>query len=312
MIFMHRLAELDIHDSFFKRVFLLTKIWMNNEAMILASHSGMLSSYALEVMLLNMFNKVGDNYETPVEAFFDFFRVLNEIEMDSEIIGFHGIYNIDDYYNSMVDPQFDLDVINNDEKDGRTYSIGYVQMQALRSFVEKFKTLDKVQNFNLANQVVTLKNLNILDPLFNGNNLGKSVNYFSFSRFKMLVKYVLKMVGELEEMEEDEEVDSLIYLSKLAKFFENTISQNSSEALLALMNKPSFVLFDDDEEENKEIEFDFCNFEKVYGKTNGKIPGNITLEILQNFEEQKQAKVNLKSFYDISYIENFMLKAKFK
>ena len=76
LLFMHHLEENYFDYNFYKRTLLLIKAFCYYQASILGSSAGALGSYALEVMVIYMFNLHYDKFNTETEAFFTFFKIF--------------------------------------------------------------------------------------------------------------------------------------------------------------------------------------------------------------------------------------------
>ena len=84
------------------------------------------------------------------------------------------------------------DIIKSNEE--ISYLINIDDIAQLKKEFDKFKDFDKLQNFNSNKKAINLKYMNIVDPIFPTNNLGKSVNFHNFSKIKKIFEYASKEV----------------------------------------------------------------------------------------------------------------------
>ena len=93
-IFMHNLEKNYLDPYFYKRTLLLIKSWCYYEGNILGSNIGLLGSYALEVLVIYMFNNYKGKFNSELEAFFTFFNMISKINWENQIVTIYGIYDI--------------------------------------------------------------------------------------------------------------------------------------------------------------------------------------------------------------------------
>jgi hypothetical protein len=85
---------------------------------------------------------------------------------------------------------------------------------------------------------MNLKFVNIVDPTFSKNNLGKSVSKLNYSRIKCGIKKHLKKVNDLYEsasLEEDKNQGQEILLRGLLSMFQTTFECIGAHPVLSLM-----------------------------------------------------------------------------
>ena len=92
-IFMNNLVNTYFNSYFYKRTLLLIKSWCYYEGNILGSNIGLLGSYALEVLVIYMFNHSKEKkFNTELEAFFTFFDMISKVNWDNQLITIYDIY----------------------------------------------------------------------------------------------------------------------------------------------------------------------------------------------------------------------------
>ncbi len=103
--FMSYLENQGLANSFFKRTLILIKAWCYYEGCILGSNNGLLASYALEVLVIYLFNS-NINFKSEVDAFYCFFKMVNEIDWDKYVFTIFGIIPNEKYYESLKTVSF--------------------------------------------------------------------------------------------------------------------------------------------------------------------------------------------------------------
>ena len=68
MLFFHQVDRLIGRDHLFKRSIILVKAWCFYESRILGAHHGLLSTYALEVLVLYVFHVFNQSLRGPLEV----------------------------------------------------------------------------------------------------------------------------------------------------------------------------------------------------------------------------------------------------
>ena len=84
------------------------------------------------------------------------------------------------------------------------------------------------------------KLFNIIDPLDSQNNLGKSINYHSFSKMKKAFEYMakeIKMINKIKALN-----DPFLYFNYLLKLFNVTLSMNFIELFINYLNIPKIIV----------------------------------------------------------------------
>lgn len=105
---------------------------------------------------------------------------------------------------------------------------------------EKFKDIDKTQNFNTNRKSITVKYLNIIDPMFNNNNLGKSISFHNFSKIKKVVELVYSDIEKIISLRNTN--NPLKYLNSLLKLFSKSQISNSPELFFNTLSQPKIVI----------------------------------------------------------------------
>ena len=83
------------------------------------------------------------------------------------------------------------------------------------------------------------KMINILDPLNNHNNLGKSINYHSKSRMKLVISFTMKKIKKIKELRKSS--NPFIYMNSLLNLFKDTLSTIDLELFEKYLKVPKII-----------------------------------------------------------------------
>ncbi len=77
-------------DHLFKRSIILMKAWCYYESRILGSHHGLLSTYALTILIMYIFNVYYDELESPLEVLYYVLQYFCKFDWDNYAISIDG------------------------------------------------------------------------------------------------------------------------------------------------------------------------------------------------------------------------------
>ena len=135
-------------------------------------------------------------------------------------------------------------------KENINYLINIDDIALLKKEFDKFKDYDKLQNFNSNKKAINLKYMNIVDPIFPTNNLGKSVNFHNYSKIKKVFEYASKEVDVIISSRNNS--DPYNYLNLLLKIFNKTVTFYNSELFYFTLPQPKIIITP----KNMEIDYD--------------------------------------------------------
>ena len=238
-IFMHNLEKNYLDPYFYKRTLLLIKSWCYYEGNILGSNIGLLGSYALEVLVIYMFNNYKGKFNSELEAFFTFFNMISKINWENPIVTIYGIYDI------VTLSKYDLNLENflsSNEQD-KEQKIIYTEIREFVKQFERFNDIEKVQIFNINSKSIVLSkyNMYIIDPIYNTNNLGKSVNFHNSSRIKELFDYMDTQCQDLIKLK-TEKISPYNYFNEISNLFSTLITSNDSELFKIKLSEPKILI----------------------------------------------------------------------
>lgn len=210
-----------------KKSIILVKAWCYYESRLLGAHHGLLSSYALEIMVLFIINIYGSQLVCPLDTFQRFLQVFAEFDFDNYCLSVFGPIPLDSFPNPHIDEQqlppgsrllSDEDLRDSvmeysaKPKDS-TSAIEWLSPQLSCSSTEK----PHIQ--------LMKKHLNIMDPLLPSNNLGRSVSRTSYIRMKMAFSHGAKSLAYILQHEPS------VASQKISLFFNHTWSSTHRVAL---------------------------------------------------------------------------------
>lgn len=213
-------------DHLFKRSIVLVKAWCYYESRLLGAHHGLISSYALETMVLHVFNLYGKELTSPLDLLRCFLQVFSKFDWDKYALTILGPL-----------PLTFLDAPNHEipAEDQQLCAHPLLEYDALRNAVNQYsvKPEGAVEALDLLHVSITKRGstlqlstngvtfprkfLNILDPLLPSNNLGRSVNGASFSRIKRALKLGWQVLEEITQMH------PLAASESISAYFKNTL-----------------------------------------------------------------------------------------
>ena len=209
--------------NIYKRTLILVKIWASYEANLLGSSVSLLATYALETMFLYYFNNIffnniskiasyNDlifNFNNEINIFYDFIKELSKIDYDKYIISVFGLIskqNFTEFHNNSA--LFTKNLLNKKYKDiKQLLSINETtEIKNIFSNIKDMVELNFINNCDIDNtsyfsnskkNIYYIKHLNIIDPIYDTNNLGKSLNYFNYTKFKNILLYYNKKIESI-------------------------------------------------------------------------------------------------------------------
>jgi hypothetical protein len=291
LIFIHYLETNSFKQVLFKKSLFLIKAWCYYEGSVLGSNMGLLASYALEILIIYMFNNYSGKFTNEIGALFTFFKMMNETDWDKSIVTIFGCLSIDTFYEKLKIFDFKLEALLKEMIENKYSPIDFEASVKLAKTFEKFADMDKIQNFFSNKKAITTKYLNIIDPMFHTNNLGKSVNFHNFSKIKKVFGYVNNEADKINMVKLNGSLTPHEYLNSLLNFFNKTVIANNPELFNLYLPMPKLIIIPDnkwaDDEESKdgnenEQKEKFCNnFNEEYN--NDIFPENEFDLLIKNF-----------------------------
>ncbi|XP_010508846.1 PREDICTED: uncharacterized protein LOC104785349 [Camelina sativa] len=189
-------------DHLFKRSIILIKAWCYYESRLLGANTGLISTYALAVLVLYIINSSYSSLSGPLAVLFKFLDYYASFDWENYCITVTGPVPISSLPD--ITGTGDHEVVLNEK--------------FFRECVETYSVQTKVVEAN--RQIFPVKHFNILDPLKHSNNLGRSVSQGNVPRLRhaftlgvQRLRDILSVPGETMGW-------------KLEKFFRNTLDRN--------------------------------------------------------------------------------------
>ena len=249
----------------FKRTILLIKAWCFYEGNLMGSNIGLMASCALEISVIFMFNLYYKNIKDEVEGFFYFFNLMNSIDLENNIISLFGLISDDKFRDKLFNNENSEKEKDNNINDILNVPFWYIDntcnnndylinLNDIKNFLQKIinseikLSISDNKDEKFFKKIFQSKLFNIIDPLDSQNNLGKSINYHSFSKMKKAFEYMtkeIKMINKIKALN-----DPFLYFNYLLKLFNVTLSMNFIELFINYLNMPKIIV-DSEVDENK-------------------------------------------------------------
>ncbi|GAA0154488.1 hypothetical protein LIER_12452 [Lithospermum erythrorhizon] len=169
----HVVDRLVGNDHLFKRSILLVKTWCHYESRILGSHHGLISTYALETLVLYIFHLFHSSLTTPLVVLHRFLDYYSKFDWSKLCISLNGPVS------KSTLPDIIVEKLDNE---GNKFLLSEDFLRACMDMFSESSSDDAQKTF-------PPKYLNIVDPLKEYNNLGHSVHRANFYRIQSALRY---------------------------------------------------------------------------------------------------------------------------
>ncbi|MCL7037044.1 hypothetical protein MKW94_007424 [Papaver nudicaule] len=194
-------------DHLFKRSIILIKAWCYYESRILGAHHGLISTYALETLVLYIFHLFHSSLHGPLAVLYRFLDYYSKFDWDNYCISLNGPVNVTSLPEIVAETP--------DNGGGELL----LTEDFLRTCANMFSVSSKGIEAN--SRAFTQKYLNIVDPLKENNNLGRSVSKGNFFRIRSAFSYGARKLGRILLLPGDIQ-------DELTKFFGNTLDRHGT------------------------------------------------------------------------------------
>ncbi|KAL0428751.1 UNVERIFIED_CONTAM: hypothetical protein Sradi_0501100 [Sesamum radiatum] len=195
-------------NHLFKRSIILIKAWCYYESRILGAHHGLISTYALETLVLYIFHVFNNSFHGPLEVLYRFLEFFSNFDWDNFCVSLWGPVRISSLPDVTAEPP---------RKDSGELLLSKLFLDACSSVYAVFPGGQE----NNGQPFVT-KHFNVIDPLRVNNNLGRSVSKGNFFRIRSAFAFGAKRLARLLECPKD----NLIF--EVNQFFMNTWERHGS------------------------------------------------------------------------------------
>ncbi|KAL5199140.1 hypothetical protein ABZP36_002652 [Zizania latifolia] len=188
-------------NHLFKRSIILIKAWCYHESHILGAHRGLISTYALETLVLYIFNIFHKSLHGPLEVLYKFLEYFSNFDWSKHCLSLNGPVPFSSLPNLTVEPSGMHD-----------------ELLFGKEIFDRLILLSEVSDGPNTN--FRLKHLNIIDPLKRNNNLGRSVNKGSFYRIQSAFSFGAQRLGQILMLPSD------LIPAEIFGFFANTLKRH--------------------------------------------------------------------------------------
>ncbi|OMP08591.1 hypothetical protein COLO4_06299, partial [Corchorus olitorius] len=202
------LEEVDLlinQNHLFKRSIILIKAWCYYESRILGAHHGLISTYALETLVLYIFHVFNKSFSGPLEVLYRFLEFFSKFDWENFCVSLWGPVPISSLPDITAEPP---------RKDGG-------ELLLSKYFLDTCSSRYAVCQENQGQPFVS-KHFNVIDPLRINNNLGRSVSKGNFFRIRSAFAFGAKKLARLLDCPQED----LYY--EVNQFFMNTWERHGS------------------------------------------------------------------------------------
>ncbi|KAK9069073.1 hypothetical protein SSX86_013189 [Deinandra increscens subsp. villosa] len=205
LCFLEQVDRLAGKDHLFKRSVILIKAWCYYESRILGAHHGLISTYALETLVLYIFHVFHASLNGPLEVLYRFLDYYAKFDWDNYCLSLDGPVCKSSTSNSVVETL---------DNKGKEVLLG---AEFRKNCMDMFIVPSKGSETDL--RAFNLKNLNIIDPLKENNNLGRSVHTGNYFRIRTAFRYGARKLGKILQQSNNSIKD------EIKVFFKNTLKR---------------------------------------------------------------------------------------
>ncbi|XP_004502847.1 uncharacterized protein [Cicer arietinum] len=202
--FLEQVDQLVGKNHIFKRSIILVKAWCYYESRILGAHHGLLSTYAVEILVLYIINCFHSTVRGPLEVLYRFLDYYSTFDWEKNYVTVDGPQALSSLPEIVEKPESDR--------------VGFLLSKEL---LKNYRDMCSVPK---ASEPFTLqflpKHLNILDPLKNDNNLGRSVSRGNLHRIRFALAFGARKLKEILTLPGQN------MGAALEMFFMNTLNRN--------------------------------------------------------------------------------------
>ncbi|XP_061353012.1 uncharacterized protein LOC133297819 [Gastrolobium bilobum] len=208
LCFLEEVDSLINQNHLFKRSIILIKAWCYYESRILGAHHGLISTYALETLVLYIFHVFNNSFAGPLEVLYRFLEFFSKFDWDNFCVSLWGPVPISSLPDVTAEPP---------RKDGGDLLLSKLFLDACNSVYAVCLGGQENQG-----QPFVSKYFNVIDPLRVNNNLGRSVSKGNFFRIRSAFSFGAKKLARLLDCPKEE-----LFL-EVNQFFMNTWDRHGS------------------------------------------------------------------------------------
>ncbi|KAK4268868.1 hypothetical protein QN277_022098 [Acacia crassicarpa] len=202
LCFLEEVDNLINQNHLFKRSIILIKAWCYYESRILGAHHGLISTYALETLVLYIFHVFNNSFAGPLEVLYRFLEFFSKFDWDNFCVSLWGPVPISSLPDVTAEPP---------RKDGGDFLLSKLFLDACSSVYAVSPGGQESQGHTFVS-----KHFNVIDPVRVNNNLGRSVSKGNFYRIRGAFAFGAKKLARLLDCPKED-----LY-SEVNQFFMNT------------------------------------------------------------------------------------------
>ena len=255
--------------NIFRRTLLLVKGWCFYEGNLMGSNIGLMASYTLEILVIYVFNLHYEYIYNEFDGFEKFFELMEKIDWEKNIFSLFGIFSnlsfqkklsmFNTHNQNTKDSNKDINEPFWYYKDKYKYN---KYDKEFNSFVDKDYSFEPLLKLNELKKSITPINkimgiiylkkegkiinstnfdklINILDPLNNYNNLGKSINFHSNSKMKKVISYMNQQLKKIHKIRK--KGNPFLYINSLLNLFKQTLCKNYIDLFIDYVSYPRII-----------------------------------------------------------------------
>ncbi|KAJ9188239.1 hypothetical protein P3X46_003611 [Hevea brasiliensis] len=208
LCFLEEVDHLINQNHLFKKSIILIKAWCYYESRILGAHHGLISTYALETLVLYIFHVFNNSFAGPLEVLYRFLEFFNKFDWDNFCVSLWGPVPISSLPDVAAEPP---------RKDGGELLLSKLFLEACSAVYAVFPGGQENQG-----QPFMSKHFNVIDPLRMNNNLGRSVSKGNFFRIRSAFAFGAKKLARLLDCPKED------IFFEVNQFFMNTWDRHGS------------------------------------------------------------------------------------
>ncbi|XP_040373139.1 uncharacterized protein LOC112181964 isoform X3 [Rosa chinensis] len=208
LCFLEEVDHLINQNHLFKRSIILIKAWCYYESRILGAHHGLISTYALETLVLYIFHVFNNSFAGPLEVLYRFLEFFSKFDWENFCVSLRGPVPISSLPDVTAEPP---------RKDGGELLLSEVFLDACSSVYAVRPGGQENQG-----QAFVSKHFNVIDPLRINNNLGRSVSKGNFFRIRSAFAFGAKRLARLLDCSKED------LCFEVNQFFLNTWDRHGS------------------------------------------------------------------------------------
>ncbi|XP_052306455.1 uncharacterized protein LOC7457392 isoform X3 [Populus trichocarpa] len=208
LCFLEEVDNLINQNHLFKRSIILIKAWCYYESRILGAHHGLISTYALETLVLYIFHVFNNSFAGPLEVLYRFLEFFSKFDWANLCVSLWGPVPISSLPDVTAEPP---------RKDGGELLLSKLFLEACSAVYAVLPAGQDNQG-----QPFLSKHFNVIDPLRVNNNLGRSVSKGNFFRIRSAFAFGAKRLARLLDCPKED------LCFEVNQFFLNTWKRHGS------------------------------------------------------------------------------------